>query len=259
MEWRSLAAEGRWSEIDWTHLEPGDQAELLHQLRSIVPTIEITNGMETETRHRTPEEITGQPGKDQDLRDAAAVLMLGELQAAVEGGPMIASQQWHTVRKDAETFLQQALHMPELTEGDPERSRQRHASEALQTLAHFNSIQTFYASQMESDADKLWLREVFSDANLLAFQAGRQMQIAWGKEFESDAVRGAKTLQSSEAGGRARKNEIAPETQRILDEMKRLIDAGHTANSAGTILSKKGVGKSAGANAKLWGRHRKKV
>lgn len=45
----------------------------------------------------------------------------------------------------------------------------------------------------------------------------------------------------------------------ILDEMKRQIDAGHTANSAGTILSKKGVGKSAGANAKLWGRHRKKV
>jgi len=107
-------------------------------------------------------------------------------------------------------------------------------------------------AEMDSDADREWLGEVIAEIAEYAFVAGRHMQEAWAKPFEGHAVRGIKTLKSAVEGGEKRKGKQAAETPLIIACMRELIEAAHSKARAEELAYKKGLGKSAIGNRKLF-------
>lgn len=95
------------------------------------------------------------------------------------------------------------------------------------------------------------------EAARLAFIAGAwwakaNMKWAW----ETDALRGEKAVKDAAAGGHAKSANQRRETERILAEMGKLIDKGASISGAARRCAGNRIGASAGANQKLWGRHR---
>ena len=75
---------------------------------------------------------------------------------------------------------------------------------------------------------------------------------------EANAIRGARIRISGRRGAEIRREQNASDTDKRMQEMKRLVDAGQTAKSAASAISRRGIGKSAGANLALWNRNKHK-
>lgn len=255
-EWRFLFDQRRWDEVEglWPNLSPPDQRALFAALLEGVPKITVIDGMEKAERHARPNEAPS------EWKGAAKILALGELEAAVEGDPLIASRSWAALRMEAETYLRATIADSDKRPGakhDPiELSQEQHCRNAVELLASIGRTTTLMCAEMKNDADREWLGEVISEIAASAFVAGRHMQEAWGKPFEGHAVRGLKTLNSAVKGGERRKGKHAPDTPKIIDYMQKLIDAGHSQSRAAGLAKQKGLGSSESANLKLYQRAR---
>lgn len=253
-DWRVLFEHRQWNEIEdlWPHLSPAEQGALLKALQDAVPFITVTDGLESMERHCLPKEAPA------EWKGAAKILALGELEAAVEGDPPQASEAWQVIRAEAENFLQKTLGAcanKAQQNGPPgELSQEQHCRESLQLLAALDVCATWMRREMKSEADKAWLAEVIAEVASHAFMAGRHMQEAWGKPFESHALRGIKTIEAAAEGGRNRKGKRSSKSAAILAEMQKLIDAGHSKARAAELAAQKGLGASKEANIKLYGR-----
>lgn len=80
----------------------------------------------------------------------------------------------------------------------------------------------------------------------------------WRFRFEADVIRGKKGLDSARAGGTERAKSTSPVRRSILRKMEELVAKGHSISSAASLAFQAGHGKSAGANRKLWQRHKHK-
>lgn len=78
--------------------------------------------------------------------------------------------------------------------------------------------------------------------------------------FESDTLRGRKTLKSAIDGGKARFGKHAKSTDAVLSAMAELLQKRPSLSISGAaeVAKKKGIGKSAESNRSLWYYHRKK-
>lgn len=81
----------------------------------------------------------------------------------------------------------------------------------------------------------------------------------WRRGNKPSIITGRGVRKGGKLGGEMRRNNFAPDTQNRLAEMRRLIDEGHSQNSAADALARRGIGKSRNANLKLWQRHRDKT
>lgn len=192
-DFRALAAAGRWADVNWMELSHEEQVEFLQLVRAAVPFVLVENGMEREQRRALPGEV----GNDRARIEAATILYLGELEAAIEGEPPKARENWHEVRRLIDLFLANALVEKEATTGDPEMSRNAHAAAAIEYLNEIDRLSAFLGKEMDTAEDRDWLVETISEVACAAFSAGRHMQATWGKQFESDAVRGEKVAGGS--------------------------------------------------------------
>ena len=75
---------------------------------------------------------------------------------------------------------------------------------------------------------------------------------------EAHLLRGLKTIESARLGAKTRASQTKPETARVIAEMERLRDSGHSISRAAEIAHSKGHGTSADANRKLWTRSKQK-
>lgn len=251
-EWRLLFNQRRWDEIEglWPSLSRPEQRALFGALLQGVPKITVIDGMEKTERHALPKEAPS------EWKGAAKILALGELEAEIDGHPPIASTSWASLRTEAETYLRETIaecgQKPMAGQAPGELSQEQHCRDSLELLGAIDRATKLMSAEMDSDADGEWLVEVIAEIAEYAFVAGRHMQAAWGKPFEGHAVRGIKTLQSAAEGGAKRKGKLAADTPRIIAYMRELIAAGHSKKRAAQLAHKKGLGKSASSNSKLF-------
>jgi len=78
------------------------------------------------------------------------------------------------------------------------------------------------------------------------------------RENERHLLRGKNTVESARLGGEARSKGLQPRTDRVLREIEKLVQSGQTIAQSARIAAKRGHGKSAEANIRLWRRHLKK-
>lgn len=194
--WETLVKEHRWDDVvnwwmRWYFHSPDEAAPLqglFDALCALVPTICEENGMERRERHLTPTDDPKHWRGQEHLKGAAAILDLGELQAAIEGEPPIASEEWRDARERTEAFLQECLDGEEFTQGAEDISRKAHARKARDLFLNIDNTTAFYISQMDSEEDRDWLMEALADIAHDAFEAGLRTQAAGGKEVEKLAV-----------------------------------------------------------------------
>jgi hypothetical protein len=214
--------------------------------------VAVENGMERTERRALPKEVA------KELKGAAKILMLGELEAYVEGDPPRPTDVWRELQAAVEAFLHEASAKAEATSGDVELSRKRHCDEAVERLRSLDRTQHLMLCQMDGPDEENWLREVIPEVAIDAYLAGRHVQAAWGKDFEQHAVRGEKVLHGAAQAGDLRRRTAAPSSQKVLEEMKRLLDRKHSISRAAELAFEKGLGSSPDANQKLYYRARRR-
>lgn len=185
-----------WNELEnwWRDTRRWDDAHkpslkaLLERLRSVVPKAPVENGMERATRYLQPSDPAVLWTGKEHLKPAAEILHIGDLEAVVEREPAKASESWSKHREMIAKQLNEYLHSSEPTSGDKSLSRRGHASSALELLSHLDVVEGFARHEMTDETDHGWLTELVAEIALAAFDAGRHVQAAWGKEFEKHAV-----------------------------------------------------------------------
>lgn len=108
------------------------------------------------------------------------------------------------------------------------------------------------------------VRRLLADDDLAAAAARMDDIVALVQDIRDRVAaphtkRGLKVIESARAGGEKRRGVLAPDTQNVLAEMRRLIDAGHSVAGAASAVCRRGTGTSAAANRQLWNRHRGKA
>lgn len=265
--WEEMLRANDWDAIEnWWHYWFNTQAQsaeelaplraLLTALREVVPLVSVENGMERFERHIRPTDGENEWQGRESLKGAAAILYLGELEAAAEGEPVSASEMWSQHRDIVTNHLKQFLNVPEKTKGAEELSRVAHAEEALKFLASIDMVVKMTGYGLADEAEQTWLREVIAEAAHPAFEAGRHSQAAWGKSFEQFALTGRNLSRGAKLGADMRRAQTSPKTADVLKEMQRHIDTGHSISRAATLAANEGIGPSASANRKLWSRHK---
>jgi len=194
--WEPFIEAHQWDDVtDWWMRsyfdnpdEPAPLRALLAALLELVPKVQEENRMELRERHLTARDDPKHWRGQEHLKGAAAILDLGELQAAIERYPPEASEAWRKNRKIIEAFLDEFLEGQEVTEGAKDLSRKAHAREARDLLRYTDDVTATLSCEMDSEEDRDWLQEGFAEIANLAFEAGRRTQAAWGKDFEKFAV-----------------------------------------------------------------------
>lgn len=249
--WRTLAGAGDWHLIDWIDLPLDERKALLAAIQKALGRREIKHGKESQWRYRRPEEVEG------PLREAACILALGELQASIEmdegdGYPPKASEVWAEHRAMVEAALDELEAAGEATEGDQELSRAAHIAAAREHLAGIDMTTKWMVAECHDEHEKDWLREVIAEVAFTAFEAGRRVQAAGGKDLEALAVRWDRHRET------LRRNATKNETSAILTAMAKYIAGRHSIRNAAKLVHEKDkLGKSADANRKLWARNKK--
>jgi hypothetical protein len=91
-----------------------------------------------------------------------------------------------------------------------------------------------------------------------AFNLGRILSEAeWSLSFKKPINTGMGVLRGAGIGGNMRIGRLEPQTKVTLGEMSRLISESHSIRRAAELTFKKGLGRTADANRKLWQRHNK--
>ncbi|MBV7396846.1 hypothetical protein [Mameliella sediminis] len=264
--WEPLIETAFWDDVDewWRdhlRLAPDDKAPLLALLRrleEIVPTVRVENGEEANVRLIRQSDSAGHWKHREHLRGAAIILELGELAAAAEGPPPIASVGWAEHREEVEACLGDLIVWPEVTAGVDELSRRAHVDAALELLESLDFTTSLVTEQMDTEEDRTWLSEIIAEVAFASFTAGRHVQAAWGKELEQFVPTGRKVRQAQTRGGDARRGQTKEQSQAVLKEIQRLVSEGHPAKRAAELAAQKGIGTSASANRQLHYRDQKR-
>lgn len=77
----------------------------------------------------------------------------------------------------------------------------------------------------------------------------------WRRGNKPSIITGREVRKGSKLGGEMRSKKFAPETEKRLAEIRRLLGQGHTLRGAADALARRGIGKSRDANLRLWNRH----
>jgi hypothetical protein len=258
INWEELFARRDWVALEnwWPNCGDSRQVRAFRdRLRTDVPKIVRENGLERQEDYVHPQEAPD------EWKGAAHILLLGELDAAVDGEPEAVPAKWRRSRQEIEQKLQTLLSSDEVTEGDPVLSRKAHAQAAIEYLQESDWTAAAMADEIDPDDresdDQRWLFEVAAELVCVGFYAGMHARAAIGKEIEVHAIRGEKTQKAASEGGRLRRGKTKPATLLVLNAMDELRKKGlSVANAARLAYSQKRVGSSPEANRKLYSRHK---
>jgi len=256
--WEELFARREWVALEnwWPHCEDIGQVRAFRdRIRTDLPKVVRENGMERQEDYVHPQEAPD------EWKGAAYILLLGELDATVDGEPEPVPEVWRRSRNEIEQKLKLLMSSDEVTEGDPILSRKAHAQAAIECLQDADWSTAAMADEIDPEdsksEDRKWLIEVAAGLVCVGFYAGMHARAALGKEIEMHAVRGEKTLKAASEGGRQRRGKLKPATLLILNTMDELIEKRHSkANAAKLAHEQKRLGSSPGANQKLYRRHK---
>ena len=157
---------------------------------------------------------------------------------------------WRPMTADFEDFKQWRKH------GSPAGKR---------SLGHF------YIEKTAEDLSKDWFaaklyrhmleieRADGENRDMAIFVFGHTFAIAQGRGLLHDVVRGKSTVRSASRGGIERARAKSPETRRIVETMKSLIEAGHSVCRAAGLAFQRGIGSSQAANRSAWYREKKRA
>lgn len=189
-DWREQAKRGEWECIDCLSLPKADQQELLGQIRKVVPTEEIRNGMQVMYRHYEPSELD-----DPKLKQAANILMLGELEAAVDVFLEDSLHEWEHIQDRIFGEVSILSQAGEKTQGHEVFSRSYHLDE-LQTYlctieSNFVRLEeppSEYDIINDRRSESKIAKEDFAGGILLGMKIAEHLQLAKGKDIETLAV-----------------------------------------------------------------------
>ncbi len=252
--WRDRYDRREFKLIDWERLEPEEQRELLEMLRRDVPKVYDENGMERVERHMRSDDAAATT-IHKVWRDAAEILEMGELEAAVEGDPPSDLTVWTQIRASAESLLQEMLISPELTKGSEALSRRQHAADALEYFRNLDFEWSFLRHEMEVE-ERDWFDEAASSIASKAFMAGRHLQAVSHKEIEHHAVRGVKVRNGAKAGAERTRRLRNPDMAKRIERMASLVPKLGVSGAAAQC-ERDGLGSQA-AVRNSWYRHRRK-
>lgn len=203
--WRALLDDNQWEAVAaWFDLaeiirtDLGERAKSLSEfrqaLRQIVPIVTIKNGMERDTRHIRPNDPPELWEGRSHLKHLAHILDEGILDHLVDGDPPAAREYWTDYRSQIEETLDGLYAEPESTDGHEDLSRKSHVRDAKTHLRNIDFATQVALSQAQDDDERVWVQELVSEIAHDAFLAGRHTQVAWGKNFEPDALIRRKSL-----------------------------------------------------------------
>jgi hypothetical protein len=254
MGWRGEYQARNWTAVEnwWRRTDDLDELKALFaQLQRDVPRRTLTNGMDVH--------VEFQKSKDapEEWRGASLILEFGELEAKINGDPSSDIELWAEQQTSLSKELQQLVSAPEVTKGDGVLSRRAQAERALEALQRVNEIVGLRIGVYTPDEQEP-LREFVAQVAINAMRAGYFAYAAESKVIQADAVRGKKVVKSASNGGENRSRELSSERQRRLRRIGELIEyESLTISAASAKAAKEGIGKSRGANIKLWNRHMK--
>lgn len=256
IDWRASLRGNNWRLIEWTALDEGDQYILYRYLRRQLRRKDFDDGLEI-----TNDYIRIQDAKNESEKRAAFIF--GELRHLYEPEP-----NWLL---DAEKLAKQTLADAGVSPLDKDgylkdaeayktNSVEWHAQLVLHHLKWFNNYANIELVNEDNPEliDNEELQTWMADSAKEAYYLGAHIRAIQGKEFEYHAMRGIKTQESASKGGQAREGKLGKHTKSVLGTMEPLIRDGHTAANAGRIAFRKGLGTTAEANRRLWGRHERK-
>ena len=255
-DWKTHYSKRNWNEIDdwWRHYATLSEAkELLEKLGNDL-RVQRRNGVETTEDFKKPSEVA------QEWKGAAEILLLGELEAYVEGDPAPASEEWEKERSAVEEILSQLLEAQEVTDGDDILSRRMHARQGIELLNKIDLEKKWMSEELALE-EQNWFTETIARTTLLAFVAGIHTRSAIGKDMENHAIRGEKTLKSASDGGAQKSREFQASRDEVLSSMQKILDETPpderpNVAAAARKTFKYGKGKSVDANVRLWNRHK---
>ena len=252
--WEDLCRNKRWGDIDWMNLSRSEQAEFLEILKKIVPVQTCEDGIETEHRYLRPPEIS-----DAQLKAAAEILMHGELEMAVLGGPPSPVEDWGDLRYEVSQSLRKILKDAKLEDSAERLSERWHAEQGLEFFECLDAT-THRAIGLTPEDERAWLNEMIAEVAIQMFNAGRHYQSATQKPYDKFIATGQKVTDAGKKGTAARKGKVSETTRNILSEMRSYIEAGRNVSEAAGIAYRKGrLGTSPEANMKLWHRHKNRT
>jgi hypothetical protein len=225
-DWMKLYSQRDWDALDdwWRGCEnPEDVAAFYDRLLADVPKVTLQNGMDEQDDYVSPSEAPDA------WKGAAKILLMGELEATVEGAPEPVPDQWRRERDKIVHLLGELklVRADDVKSGDPSLSRSAHAKNALDLFSSIDWCVGTMANEIDPDGamagEREWLIDFADEIVSLAFNAGAHARAAIGKEIEGHAIRGKKTLSSAKEGGRLRKNQLAQQTATTLQAMNELI------------------------------------
>lgn len=255
--WRERFASEQWDWLDGIerHIDcndPGIRSELVEILRKIQKVVGQTldeNGAQQVLRYNTSSEV------HPDLKVLAEILEIGELEAAISGGPEDDGTEWQSLLADVESKLRGFIDASEVTKGTASLSRKAQAERALGFLGEIEFNHQILSQQLVSDAEKSWFDEAVAAIALPAFLAGMHAMQADYKTIEQDAVYGSKGAGGSKSTVHDGHKRFVPLRLERRERMSELTaDNRMTPASASKICEKEGLG-SAGAIAKQWSRY----
>lgn len=253
--------------------------EILARLQKDLPKIVLENGTErrveflSQPLSKDPDRGAFEPAwSDADDFQRYLANFRLEIEYVVHGGPPTAREEWAGRTVEARRVLRAFLEEPEMTGGAAALSRRSRASDALELLEEVDRLASMMSRAPYDDEDleseskgssppeheQRWLLECFADIAAHAYDAGRYLQAAIGKEIESHALRGMKTLAASKQSAQQQKGKIAPRSAKILEIMREKIANGASASAAAKFTFNAGLGTSVEANRKLWIRNKLK-
>lgn len=236
-------------QIDWDALEDwwpweenlNEVRAFYEQLLRDVPKQVIEDGLDQIERHADP--------KCEELghwRRGAVILTLGELEAAVEGPPESMTELWARRHTEISELMEGVIAEEAIEDPAAELSAAWYAQNAvtlLDQIKRYTSIAAAGADEHDDDPEaRVWMREIISEAVVMAFHAGFSVRAASTKKFDPHALRGIKIIRAAQSGGSAR--ERGDEGKRLAhmdDIYKRTKNVSFAARSAAKIFPQSSV------------------
>ncbi|MGJ8583881.1 MAG: hypothetical protein ACSHXD_07320 [Marinosulfonomonas sp.] len=118
----------------------------------------------------------------------------------------------------------------------------------------FDLYESKMSAKNPSDPDFFALNQMTS----AGFEIGRSFESLYKKKFDELTLLGKKNQQGREMGAATRRFQTKPQSEKILNEMGRLInEKHHSIRRAAELVFNNGIGTSAEANRRLWTREKK--
>lgn len=220
-DWRVFYDARDWTALDnWWRWEEDRAAvtEFRDRLKADVQKVTYQNGTESQ------EDIIDPSDASPEWKGAVEILLLGELDAYLDGDPEPVPVEWHMAEIEIRKALESYIASEEVTEGDDRLSRRSHAGMALGALAAIDAATAMMADEIDPDhsdpESRTWLLECFAEIAARGYEAGYHAKAADSKEHEAAALKTYRMIETNRTNGlRGGQADKKQERYRVLDDL----------------------------------------